>query len=49
MIAFYVRLHIGRDDKTYAEKALIEVMGRDKWLTLIQNSTTEPIILVRYE
>jgi len=36
----YIRGHQGlQDNKTPAEKAGIEIEGKDKWLTIIQNST----------
>ncbi|MGA8858120.1 MAG: transposase, partial [Candidatus Bathyarchaeia archaeon] len=35
----YVRPHMGLDGKTPAEVAGIEVKGKDKWLTLIQNAS----------
>ena len=35
----YVRPHMALDGATPAEKAGIEVKGKDKWLTLIQNAS----------
>jgi hypothetical protein len=35
----YVRPHIGLKGKTPAEVAGIEVEGKDKWLTIIQNAS----------
>jgi hypothetical protein len=35
----FVRPHMALDGKTPAEKAGIEVKGKDKWLTLIQNAS----------
>jgi hypothetical protein len=34
----YVRPHMALDGKTPAEKCGIEVKGKDKWQTLIQNA-----------
>ncbi len=34
----YVRPHMGLDGKTPAEKCGIEIKGKDKWITLIQNA-----------
>jgi len=36
----YVRPHMGLNGKTPAEAAGIEVKGKDKWLTLIQNASS---------
>ena len=36
----YVRPHMGLDNKTPAEKCGIEIKGKDKWKTLIQNAKT---------
>jgi transposase InsO family protein len=35
----YIRPHMALKGKTPAEKAGIEVKGKDKWLTLIQNAS----------
>jgi transposase-like protein len=35
----YIRPHIALDGQTPAQKAGIEVKGKDKWLTLIQNAS----------
>ena len=35
----YIRPHMGLDGKTPSEVAGIEVKGKDKWLTLIQNAS----------
>jgi hypothetical protein len=35
----YVRPHMALNGKTPAEAAGIEIKGRDKWLTLIQNAS----------
>jgi len=35
----YIRPHMALDGQTPAEKAGIEIKGRDKWLTLIQNAS----------
>jgi len=35
----YVRPHEGLDGKTPAEACGIEIKGKDKWVTLIQNAT----------
>jgi hypothetical protein len=37
----YIRPHEALDGKTHAEKAGIEVKGKDKWLTLIQNASSK--------
>jgi transposase InsO family protein len=37
----YIRPHEALDHKTPAEAAGIQVKGRDKWLTLIQNACRE--------
>jgi hypothetical protein len=37
----YIRPHEAVDGKTPAEKAGIQVKGKDKWLTLIQNAKNE--------
>ena len=37
----YVRPHMALDGRTPSEAAGIEVKGKDKWLTLIQNATQE--------
>ncbi|MGA2625535.1 MAG: hypothetical protein ABSF63_00550 [Candidatus Bathyarchaeia archaeon] len=34
----YVRPHMALDGKTSAEVAEIQLKGKDKWLTLIQNA-----------
>jgi len=34
----YFRPHMGLDGKTPAEVCGIEIKGKDKWITLIQNS-----------
>ena len=38
----FVRPHMGLDGATPAEKAGIEVQGKNKWLTLIQNASSHP-------
>ena len=35
----YVRPHMALDGATPAEKAGIQIKGRDKWLTIIQNAS----------
>jgi hypothetical protein len=35
----YVKPHMALDGKIHAEKAGIEVKGKDKWSTLIQNAS----------
>ena len=35
----FIRPHMGLDGKTPAEKAGIEVRGKNKWLTLVQNAS----------
>jgi hypothetical protein len=35
----YIRPHKALDNRTPAEVAGIEVKGKDKWLTIIQNAT----------
>jgi hypothetical protein len=35
----YVRPHMALDDPTPADRAGIEIKGKDKWLTLIQNAS----------
>jgi hypothetical protein len=35
----YVRPHMALDGQTPADKAGIEIKGRDKWLTIIQNAS----------
>jgi len=35
----YVRPHKALNGKTPAEKAGIEIRGKDKWLTIIQNAS----------
>ena len=35
----YIRPHMGLDGMTPADKAGIEVRGKNKWLTLIQNAS----------
>jgi hypothetical protein len=35
----YVRPHMGLDGKTPAEAAGIEVRGKNKWVTIIQNAS----------
>ncbi len=37
----YIRPHMALDGKTPAEAAGIQVLGENKWLTLIQNATKE--------
>ena len=37
----YIRPHMALDGKTPADKAGIEVKGKDKWLTLIQNASAK--------
>jgi hypothetical protein len=37
----YVRSHMGLDGKTPADLAGIDVRGKDKWLTLIQNASRQ--------
>jgi transposase-like protein len=37
----YIRPHMALKGKTPAEKAGIEVKGKDKWLTLIQNASSQ--------
>jgi len=37
----YIRPHMALDGQTPADKAGIEIKGRDKWLTLIQNATVK--------
>lgn len=34
----YIRSHMGLNGKTPAEACGIEIKGKDKWITLIQNS-----------
>jgi hypothetical protein len=34
----YIRPHMALENKTPAEKAGIQVIGEDKWLTIIQNA-----------
>jgi hypothetical protein len=36
----YVRPHMGLNGKTPAEAAGIQVKGKDKWMTIIQNAAT---------
>jgi transposase-like protein len=38
----FVRPHMGLDGKTPADLAGIEVQGKNKWLTLIQNASSHP-------
>jgi hypothetical protein len=35
----YIKPHMALDGKTPAEAAGIEIKGKDKWLTLIQNAS----------
>jgi hypothetical protein len=35
----YIRPHLGLDGKTPAEVAGIDITGKDKWLTIIQNAS----------
>jgi len=35
----YIRPHMTLDGQTLAERAGIQVRGKDKWLTLIQNAS----------
>jgi hypothetical protein len=35
----YIRPHMALDGATPADKAGIEVKGKDKWLTIIQNAS----------
>jgi hypothetical protein len=35
----YIRPHMALEGKTPAEKAGIQVKGRDKWMTIIQNAS----------
>jgi hypothetical protein len=35
----YIRPHMALNGETPADKAGIEIRGKDKWLTLIQNAT----------
>jgi hypothetical protein len=37
----YVRPHMALDGKTPSDKAGIEVKGKDKWMTLIQNASRQ--------
>ncbi len=37
----YVRPHMALDGKTPAEKCGIQIKGKNKWLTLIQNARTK--------
>ncbi len=37
----YIRPHMGLNGKTPAELAGIQVRGKDKWLTIIQNAAKE--------
>jgi hypothetical protein len=36
----YIRPHTSSDGKTPADKAGIEVKGKDKWMAMIQNAST---------
>jgi transposase InsO family protein len=38
----YVRPHMALNGQTPADKARIQVRGKDKWLTLIQNASRKP-------
>jgi len=38
----YIRPHMALKGKTPAEAAGIEVKGKDKWLTIIQNASRKP-------
>ena len=40
----YVRPHIALDGQTPADKAGIEIKGKDKWLTIIQNASSDRIV-----
>jgi putative transposase len=37
----YIRPHMGLDGKTPAEKCGIEIKGKNKWITLIQNASKD--------
>ncbi|HKM78383.1 MAG TPA: hypothetical protein VJZ03_04855 [Candidatus Bathyarchaeia archaeon] len=37
----YVRPHMALDGETPADKAGIQIKGKDKWLTIIQNARRE--------
>ena len=37
----YIRPHMGLDGKTPAEVCGIEIKGKDKWKTLIQNASSK--------
>ena len=39
----YIRPHSALDGKTPSAKCGIEVNGENKWLTVIQNATRDPI------
>jgi hypothetical protein len=39
----FIRPHMALENKTPADKAVIEVKGQDKWLTLIQNAALEQL------
>ena len=39
----YIRPHEALKDKTPAEVAGIEIQGKNKWLTLIQNASRETV------
>ena len=37
----YIREHEGLDDKTPGEACEIKIEGKNKWLTLIQNASSD--------
>jgi len=39
----YIRPHMGLDGRTPAEACGIEIKGNNKWLTLIQNASQDPV------
>jgi len=40
----YVRPHMGLEGQTPADKAGIQIKGKDKWLTLIQNTSKKKLL-----
>ena len=40
----FVRPHMALDGQTPADKAGIKIKGNDKWLTLIQNASSDQIV-----
>jgi len=40
----YIRPHMALDGQTPADKAGIEIKGKDKWLTIIQNASSDRIV-----